>query len=142
MEKTIKKRNVAPVDYMFERKRIDAAQKKAADKFLKNWLILMASAGCASRDYSRPFVDGGKISGINAKALQSRLDIQKEMSKIKEILGVNGYELVETVVCKEIMISRIAKNQRRQNYLAERFYECLDCLAGYWSFFDRSSIVR
>lgn len=127
-------RNIAaPIDTMTARREITHVQRSACDWFRR--LYDNASIGGARAiDYSREYVDGGRVAQpLSEAVLQAGRDLKTLMAW--QGVGPNGYILLVRIIGEERGVVEIAKTwpgtgdqKRREGYVKGRFLEAVDAI--------------
>lgn len=128
-------RNVAaPLDNLYSRHRIDAAQFAAGQRY-KRLFDDAAIGGARAIDYGREHVDGGIREQVSVKALEAG----RELARLGAVLGKRGAHLMHLVVGEELPLGQAVKRVvtginplQGQGYVVCRLVEALDALVDHW----------
>ena len=102
----------SPAAYWFYNGKIDAAQYRAAVDF-RRWYEAVGGAGAGAIDYSQTKVDGG---GKADTFSERREKAGRALKNVHRLLGVEGYEAVETICgqCRTLTDAYPRQYERRQ----------------------------
>ncbi|WP_455477985.1 hypothetical protein V3565_04315 [Bartonella sp. B10] len=122
-----------PIALLYMKGHISKAQYRAAEHFYAYWRQSRADLHM-SPDYTRQKVDSNK-SYIHP--IECQIEAANHLQKIKVLLGVLGYSLVEQVVGHGQAIKDLSPLKRKQNSLADHLRDCLNLLASHWGYASR-----
>lgn len=118
----------SPNGYYFRRGWIDADQHKAGEWF-RRYYEMMGGAGVQAMDYTKEPVDGGFISdGLTDRKARAA----KELTKAHDVLGQQGYRLVESVSGHGSWVKDIASSKWESEIMMRNYKLCLDALSVFW----------
>ena len=123
-----------PLARLHTHRQIDEAQYQSGRAFQDDWE--KAERGPQAVDPSREYVDGGQVrEPITERQRKAVL----RLNRIERELGADGSALVHQVLILGMTMEQIAQRrglsgQRRLDYFARRFRECLDRLALIYGF--------
>ena len=126
----------SPIGWMLVHGNISYSQARAGDEFRKHYEIVQGGA-LRSADYAREPVDGGKTYNPYT---QSRKEASENLARAHQILGQNGFNLVEQVCGMRMHLKDIAaQSGRRKNWryikrLGKELRDKLDILAEEYNF--------
>lgn len=118
------------VGWLFARGLIDGGEKRAADK-VRQAYERMGGAGASAIDYGREHVDGGHIAQT---ITDSHLLAAGVLRDALSWLGQEGYSLTMKLAAEGRWLAELSNDERRREFLGNRFRECLDTLAVNWGF--------
>lgn len=123
------------VTMLASRRRIDAAQVAAADKFRALWEA-MGGKGASAIDYGRDHVDGGKRADPISERQMNAAD---ELRRAHRALGPDGYWLVCRICGEGWSLHEVCPKGSKRGKLAAatRLRSCLDVLALMWGLATR-----
>lgn len=116
------------VETLYARKKLDDAQKKAADRFRATWEAC-GGAGAPAMDYSQIRVDGG---GARDPISDRMVDASKALKDCRMLLGKRNFELVARVCGQGLSLQDIDRGQRARSTLADNLKASLEDLARMW----------
>ena len=123
-----------PLARLHTHRQIDEAQYQGGRAFQRDWE--KAERGPQAVDPTREYVDGGqKREPITEGQRKAVL----RLNRTERELGADGYALVHEVLILGMTMEQIGQRrgllgQRRMDYFARRFRECLDRLALIYGF--------
>lgn len=118
------------IEYLYARKFIDEAQKRAADKFRDLWET-MGGSGAGAIDYEKEKVDGGAAQDpISA----SQVNAGRELNRARNFLGEYGYRLVGKVAGEGYSPKEISNSDWERKVTSAMLRTFLDQLAEFWKF--------
>ncbi|QKV17841.1 hypothetical protein [Oricola thermophila] len=126
----------SPIVWYRARRQVDDAQALAGDAF-RRYYEMAGGAGVQAMDYTKEPVDGGFISDglTDAKARAAM-----KLSEAHDILGVQGYRLVESVCAHGMYVKDMTRNHREASIMLNNLRMCLDALAESWGMQTRNRI--
>lgn len=116
------------IETLFARKKLDEAQKRAADRFRATWEAC-GGAGTGAMDYGRLRVDGG---GARDTISDRQVDAGKELRACRNLLGARNYNLVCMVAGQGLSFSDITDDGRTKLTMADNLRDALDDLGRMW----------
>ncbi|CAF26611.1 hypothetical protein [Bartonella quintana] len=119
-----------PIVLLYTKGHISKVQYKAAERFYIYWRQNQADLHM-SPDYTRQKV---ACSQRYTHPIERQLEASNHLKKIKVLLGVLGYSLVEQVVGYGQTIKDLNPSKRKQNSLADHLRDCLELLAFHWGY--------
>ena len=125
--KVVKNLRESAIETLFARKRLDEAQKRAADRFRATWEACGGSVG--AMDYSQLRVDGG---GAKDPISDRQVDASKTLRACRDVLGQRNYDLVVRVAAQGLSFADITTVERARNTMADNLRDSLDDLARMW----------
>ena len=120
----------SPVIWMRARGYVTEPQAMAATEFRRLY-ERSGGAGGKAIDFTREPVDGGTASDSITDA---RIDALKELSRVKDRLGIAGFDIVQKVCGECVFIKDLAPTKWYQLKLADQLKDCLDVLAVDWGY--------
>lgn len=115
------------------RRRIDAAQLAAANKFRALWES-MGGKGASAIDYGREHVDGGKSAD---PITERQITAADELRRAWHALGPQRYAFVTRACCEGYALRELAHTKRGKLAAAKELRACLDRLAALWGLATR-----
>jgi hypothetical protein len=113
---------------LYARKTITQAENEAATRIRRAWEGI-GGAGAKAMDYSKLVVDGG----LTPEPLSERQQEYGRLLKDAALrLGPQGYDLTIKLAGQGLMPKDMVATRRQQDYLGQRFQECLETLAVHW----------
>ncbi|WP_455481810.1 hypothetical protein V4P56_04985 [Bartonella sp. B35(2025)] len=119
-----------PIGLLYVKGHISKAQYKAAERFYVYWRQSQSDLHM-SPDYTCQKVDSSKSY---AHPIEYQIEATNHLQKIKVLLGVLGYSLVEQVVGYGQAIKDLSPLKRKQNSFADHLRDCLNLLASHWGY--------
>ncbi|UNE53929.1 hypothetical protein [Bartonella machadoae] len=124
-----------PIALLYAKGHLSKAQYRAAERFYVYWRQNQADLHM-SPDYTREKVES---SQGYTHPIERQIEASKHLQKVKVLLGVLGYALVEKVVGYDQAIKELSDSKRKQNSLADHLRDCLDLLAFHWGYANHKS---
>lgn len=121
------------IEYLYARKFIDEAQKRAADKFRGLWEA-MGGSGAGAIDYSREKVDGGRTPDPISAA---QVNAGRELALVKQHLGDYGYRLIGYIAGEGYTPKELCTTAWQRKVMSAMMRTFLDQLAEFWKFKSR-----
>ncbi|WP_409361092.1 hypothetical protein ACRPOS_007275 [Bartonella heixiaziensis] len=122
-----------PIALLYTKGHISKAQYRAAERFYVYWRQSQADLHM-SPDYTHEKVE---CSQSYTHPLERQIEATNHLQKIKVLLGILGYSLVEKVVGYDQAIKDLTPSKRKQNSLADHLRDCLELLAFHWGYTSR-----
>ncbi|KEC56565.1 hypothetical protein [Bartonella koehlerae] len=122
-----------PIALLYGKGHISKAQYRAAERFYIYWRQSQADLHM-SPDYTRQKV---ACSQSYTHPIELQIEASNHLQKVKVLLGVLGYSLVEKVVGYGQTIKDLTSSKRKQNSLADHLRDCLELLACHWGYTSR-----
>ncbi|MGF7157279.1 hypothetical protein [Bartonella heixiaziensis] len=119
-----------PIALLYTKGHISKAQYRAAERFYVYWRQSQADLHM-SPDYTHEKVE---CSQSYTHPLERQIEATNHLQKIKVLLGILGYSLVEKVVGYDQAIKDLTPSKRKQNSLADHLRDCLELLAFHWGY--------
>jgi len=128
----MRNRRADPVEMLFSRKVIDSIQKPAAMRVMRA-LEAAEIGGAGAIDYSKPKVDGGKLSDpMNDHVMQAQLDLRDIAWKS----GPIGFLMLQQAIgygeALNVISLRFGGGRSALGYVTYRLREALDALVDHW----------
>lgn len=118
----------SPNEYYFRKGWIGAEQHKAGEKFRRLYETAGGS-GVKAMDYTKEPVDGGNVSdGLTDLKIRSA----KELARAHDVLGQQGYRLVESVSGHGSWIKDITNSKWESEVTMRNYKRCMEALAVFW----------
>lgn len=118
------------------RRVITEGEKRAADR-IRAAYEAMGGAGAGAIDYERVRVDGGQIAQT---VTDRQLNASRTMRESINALGPQGHDLVIQIAGQGRRPVEFSRVKGRQDYISQRFRECLETLAEHWGYQSRRTI--
>ncbi|WP_455465877.1 hypothetical protein [Bartonella sp. B39] len=122
-----------PIALLYTKGHISKAQYRAAERFYVYWRQSQADLHM-SPDYTHEKVE---CSQSYTHPLERQIEATNHLQKVKVLLGILGYSLVEKVVGYDQAIKDLTPSKRKQNSLADHLRDCLELLAFHWGYTNR-----
>ncbi|EJF83739.1 hypothetical protein [Candidatus Bartonella washoeensis] len=122
-----------PIALLYAKGHISKAQYRAAERFYAYWRQSQADLHM-SPDYTRQKIE---CSQSYIPPVERQIEAANHLQKVKVLLGVLGYRLVEQVVGYDQAIKDLNPSKRKQNSLADHLRDCLELLASHWGYANR-----
>ncbi|MGE0847679.1 MAG: DUF6456 domain-containing protein [Flavobacteriaceae bacterium] len=126
-----------PLEWLYQRRRIGEAQKKAGDR-LRNLFETAGMAGACSLDFTVEPVDGG---GRADAFSERRMQAGRELKDVARVTGKLGYRVLSLVCGEGRSLEEVAKGwpagdseQNRRKALGFLLREQLSELAAHWGY--------
>jgi len=118
------------IETLYARGVLALAQKRAADRVRELW----ESAGgkMTGLDYSADRVDGGKGDPVT-----SRLHAVQELKRVRQLLGLRGFEMIKAVCAEGKALTEITPHKRERLTMADNLRADLDDLSAMWGLSTR-----
>lgn len=113
------------IETLYARNFLATSQKRAADKVRELWET--AGGKSSSIDYTLDRVDGGKSDPLVAK-----IEAAKELVRLRNLIGLRGYEMLEKVCCEGRALTEITPHKRERLTMADNLRADLDDAATMW----------
>ncbi|WP_019221226.1 hypothetical protein [Bartonella senegalensis] len=119
-----------PIALLYAKGHLSKAQYQAAERFYVYWRQSQADLHM-SPDYTREKVS---YSQSYTHPIERQIEASNHLQKIKVLLGVLGYSLLEKVIGYGQAIKELNPSKRKQNSLADHLRDCLELLACHWGY--------
>ncbi|WP_317993795.1 hypothetical protein [Bartonella gliris] len=119
-----------PIALLYAKGHISKAQYRAAERFYVYWRQSQADLHM-SPDYTHQKIE---CSHSDTHPIERQIEAANHLQKVKVLLGVLGYRLVEQVVGYDQAIKDLNPSKRKQNSLADHLRDCLELLAFHWGY--------
>ncbi len=118
------------VETLYARGVLALAQKRAADRVRELWEN--AGGKMSGLDYERDRVDGGKGDPVTG-----RLHAVQELKRVRQLLGLRGFEMIKAVCAEGKALSEITPHKRERLTMADNLRADLDDLSAMWGLSTR-----
>lgn len=126
------------VGYLWTRKLIDEAQKRAGDR-IRAAYERMGGSGASAIDYAREHVDGGQI----AQAITDNHLIAASILRDSiRVLGPEGHNLVILIAGEGRWPGELFQDDNKRLRKIDAFKGCLDALSVHWGYKSRPFVAR
>lgn len=132
----VKNLRESAVETLYARRKLDDAQKQAADKFRAIW-ERCGGAGSSAMDYTREVVDGG---GPRDPISERQVDAGRELGRCRTLLGARSYDLVCKVCGQGYSLSDLSRSNRDRTTAADNLRAALDDLGIMWGLASRPKV--
>ncbi|ATP12878.1 hypothetical protein BHOIPH791_13560 [Bartonella henselae] len=119
-----------PIALLYAKGHISKAQYRAAERFYVYWRQSQSDLHM-SPDYTRPKIACGQSY---THPIERQIEASNHLQKVKVLLGILGYSLIEQVVGYGQAIKDLNPSKRKQNSLADHLRDCLELLACHWGY--------
>jgi len=111
-------------------RRIDDAQKAAADEFYKLRVKTMSN-GLSSPSFAREYVDS---SGRGDPITDRFILACKRLNQARSVIGITDYEILNQCIVEGLSPSAMHTNDTERRISASRIRKALEMLAVYWGY--------
>lgn len=121
------------VGWLWQKRLITDAEKKAADR-VRHAFEALGGSGAKAIDYSKEPVDGG---GAVSDITDRQITAGRTLREVHRMLGPQGHDLVMRMCGEGRWPQDMALDRRKRDYLSMRLRECLEHLAIMWGYQTR-----